>query len=120
MQRTKKAGEKKLLMGRGATTRSRANAASKTPAIEEASQKETCPPVQDTNSAVPNIELPQADDGNGSMAAFIAMRKRQREKAEREKAIVAAANASYNRVVEENALQDIEEGGEAGLHILHI
>ncbi|KAL8089227.1 hypothetical protein AgCh_038856 [Apium graveolens] len=105
--------KKKLLMGRGATTRSRANAASKTPAIEEAIQKETCPPVQDTNSAVPNIELPQADDGNGSMAAFIAMRKRQRKKAEREKAIVAAANASYNRVVEENALQYIEEGGEA-------
>ncbi|KAL8134557.1 hypothetical protein AgCh_009539 [Apium graveolens] len=73
LKRTKKEGEKKLLMGRGATTH----------------------------------------DGNGSMAAFIAMRKCQREKAEWEKAIVATANASYNRVVEENALQDIEEGGEA-------
>lgn len=114
-QRTKKADNKKLLMGRGATTRSRANAASKKPATEDASHKETCPPVQATNSEVPNVELPQSDDGNGSMAAFFAMRKRQREKAEKEKAVVATVNATASeRVVGENDLHDIEEGAEEG------
>ncbi|KAK1364874.1 hypothetical protein POM88_040435 [Heracleum sosnowskyi] len=58
-------------------------------------------------------ELPQADDGNGSMSAFWLMRKRQQEKAAKEKATDHAAVASASkRVVEESDLPEIEEGGE--------
>lgn len=106
------------IMGRGATTRSRANVASKNPAAEDASKKEeTCQPVKPVESAA-NIELPelpQADDGNGSMAAFWLMRKRQQEKAAKEKATDQAAAASASkRVVEESDLPEIEEGCEEG------
>nr|XP_017250611.1 PREDICTED: uncharacterized protein LOC108221226 [Daucus carota subsp. sativus] len=80
----KKESKKKLVMGRGPTTRSRANVGSKT--TEDGSDKEpTHHSVQPTTVANPLIEIPQADDGNGSMTAFLALRKRQQEEAKKEK-----------------------------------
>lgn len=47
--------------------------------------KETCPFVQPAVSASLLDDLPQIDDGNGSMEAFWALRKCQKENAEKEK-----------------------------------
>ncbi|KAK1396062.1 hypothetical protein POM88_005925 [Heracleum sosnowskyi] len=79
---TNKTNKRKLLMGCGPTTRSRANAAAK-PGTEDTSQKEgTCPSPLPGISANPLIELPQAANaGNGSMADFFTLRKRQQEEA---------------------------------------
>ena len=128
-------------MGRGPTTRSRANAGSK--ATEDESDKEvTCQSVQPHISANPLVELPQVDDGNGSMAAFLAMRKGQqeaekaekektqkekaeKEKIEKEKAVASASRKTISefgasrQTVSESGLPDIEEGDEDGyLYIL--
>ncbi|XP_074336239.1 uncharacterized protein LOC141673394 [Apium graveolens] len=74
----KKINKKKMLMGRGPTTRSRANSAAK-PTTQDASEKEdTCRSIPVTSPA-PIVDLPQADDSKGSMATFWAMRKRQKE-----------------------------------------
>ncbi|KAK1380994.1 hypothetical protein POM88_027738 [Heracleum sosnowskyi] len=124
---TKKTNKRKLLMGRGPTTRSRANAPAK-PGTEDTSQKEgTCPSPLPGISANPLIELPQAADaGNGSMADFFAMRKRQQEearikkaemekaekqKAEMEKAKKGKAYATTSKkIVMNTILTDIKEG----------
>ncbi|KAK1402365.1 hypothetical protein POM88_001970 [Heracleum sosnowskyi] len=124
---TKKTNKRKLLMGRGPTTRSRANAPAK-PGTEDTSQKEgTCPSPLPGISANPFIELPQAADaGNGSMADFFAMRKRQQEearikkakmeKAEKQKAEMEEAKkgkvdaTTSKKVVMNTILTDIEEG----------
>lgn len=124
MQDKKKTNNKKLLMGRGPTTRSRANSAAM-PATEDASEREdTCRSVH-VLSPAPIVDLPQPDDGKGSMASFWAMRQRQKEKSEKEKVekekaqqeIVekekVAASAS-KKVVEENIMPDIDEGDEEG------
>ncbi|KAK1405765.1 hypothetical protein POM88_005370 [Heracleum sosnowskyi] len=73
-------------MGRGPTTRSRANAAAK-PGTEDATEKErTCSSIQLGISVNPLIELPQAaDTGNGSMADFFVMCKRPQQEAEKMK-----------------------------------
>ncbi|KAK1386082.1 hypothetical protein POM88_023817 [Heracleum sosnowskyi] len=106
----KKTNKKKLARGRALTTRSRANSTPK-PANEEAREKdETCQFVESEIS-------PHPDEGQGSMDAWRAMRKRQREQSEKEKARgqekagqeKAGASAS-KKVVEENILPDIEEG----------
>ncbi|KAK1365724.1 hypothetical protein POM88_041285 [Heracleum sosnowskyi] len=127
LKETKKTNKRKLLMGRGPTTRSRANAPAK-PGTEDTSQKEgTCPSPLPGISANPFIELPQATDaGNGSMADFFAMRKRQQEearikkaemekaekqKAEMEEAKKGKADATTSKkVVMNTILTDIEEG----------
>ena len=68
----------------------------------------------------PLVELPQPDDGQGSLAAWRAMRKCQREqyekeKVEQEKVEQEKAGASPSKkVVEENILPDIEEGDMEG------
>ncbi|KAK1387885.1 hypothetical protein POM88_016063 [Heracleum sosnowskyi] len=106
----KKTNKKKLARGRAPTTRSRANLTPK-PANEEAREKdETCQFVEYEIS-------PHPDEGQGSMDAWRAMWKRQREQSEKEKARgqekagqeKAGASAS-KKVVEENILPDIEEG----------
>ncbi|KAL8125423.1 hypothetical protein AgCh_012929 [Apium graveolens] len=114
----KKTNKKKLLMGRGPTTRSQANPAK--PATQDASEKEdTCRSVPVTSPA-PIVDLPEADDGKGSMATFWAMRKRQKEQTEKGKAQQeidekekVVLSASKN-IVEENIIPDIdfEEGAE--------
>lgn len=107
--------KRKVLMGRGPTTRSRGNDASKKPATEDGSEKqETCGPVQLAEFAEPRIELPKSDEGNGSMAAFWAMRKRQKEKDEKEKAEKVAATATASKMVVEETISPDIEGGEAG------
>ena len=95
--------------------------ATATPANEVAREKdETCRFVEHVISPHPLVELPQPDDGQGSMTAWRAMRKRQREqsekeKAEEEKAEQEKAGASPSKkVVEENILTDIEEGDMEG------
>ncbi|XP_063940112.1 uncharacterized protein LOC108225480 isoform X2 [Daucus carota subsp. sativus] len=117
----KKESKKKLVMGRGPTTRSRANVGSKT--TEDGSDKEpTHHSVQPTTVANPLIEIPQADDGNGSMTAFLALRKRQqedakkekeeKEKLEKERVEKKKALADASKKVVQESMSEIEEGDE--------
>lgn len=109
MQGRKKTNKKKLARGRAPTTRSQTKSTPK-PANEEAREKdETCQFVESEIS-------PHPDEGQGSMDAWRAMRKRQREQSEKEKARgqeKAGASAS-KKVVEENILPDIEEADMEG------
>lgn len=127
LQGKKKESKKKLVMGRGPTTRSRANVGSKT--TEDGSDKEpTHHSVQPTTVANPLIEIPQADDGNGSMTAFLALRKRQQEEAkkekeekeklEKERVEKKKALADASKKVVQESMPEIEEGDEEGKQFL--
>lgn len=65
--------------------------------------------------AEPHIELPTPTEAHGSMAAFWAMRKRQKEEAAAKASATTKASAAVTEnVVAENVFPDIEEEEEAG------
>lgn len=102
-QRTKQVEKTKSLAG--PTTRSRANVAH----AKDAAEEETSNPIHEEPGI---IVLPEPTAGQGSMAAFLAMRKRQKEKATK---ATATENAPATTTVGvETALPDYEEEEDPG------
>lgn len=86
----------------GPTTRSRSNAAPMKDVVieKEVIEKEA---NNATHEAPTDIELPEPEVGQGTMAAFLAMRKRQRENVEK------AGTSKNAPVTAEAALSDYED-----------
>lgn len=113
-----KTEKSKVLIGRGPTTRSRANTViSQKQGTEDATEKEN-QSLSHMEPAEPLIQLPSIE-ANGSMEAFWAMRKRQKEAAAATSKIspstTATTKTATENVVEENVFPDIEEEEEAGI-----
>lgn len=101
-----------MLIGRGPTTRSRHNhATSKKQATKSATdhEKEKHASLH-VNAAEPLVQLPTPTEANGTMEAFIAMRKRQMEAATVKSPAntTPTINQSAENVVEEDVMPDIE------------